>query len=403
MTNDKFIGLMSGTSADAIDAALVDFSGGLPRLAAWHQHPLPNAFRELVLALSQSCATVLPGQIASLDIQAGRLFAKAVLALLEQENIPAEKINAIGSHGQTLYHLPEGAFPYTWQIGDPNIIVQHTGITTVADFRRMDVAAGGQGAPLAPAFHNAVLRTLAEDRVILNLGGIANITVLPADPAAPVIGFDTGPGNALLDAWSHRHLGSAMDEGGRWAASGKVHRQLLAALRVDPFFQRLPPKSTGRDYFNLAWLEKRLTDRQIPPVDVQASLLQLTADTVSEAVLPYAPQQVLVCGGGARNPILMQSLAEQLSPARTGPTSVYGVDPDWMEAMCFAWLAKQTLEGKPGNLPSVTGASEALVLGGIFSASHNYRRPARFCPGLSWRPNKVKNSSILENTDISTY
>ncbi len=369
---ELFIGLMSGTSLDAIDAVLVDLSSTTPQQIAVHTHPLPAALRTQLLALCHGGTMNELRQMAELDVRLGRLFAEAALALLQRESVPASAVRAIGSHGQTVRHEPDGETPFTVQIGDPNIIAEITGITTIADFRRRDIAAGGQGAPLVPAFHAAVLRSTDEDRVVLNIGGMANITVLPRDPQHVVTGFDTGPGNVLMDAWVARHKGVPQDNQGRWAGSVPHHEPLLAALLSDAYFQRPPPKSTGREHFNMAWLETRLAqvDPEPEPAQVQASLVALTARSCAAAILRYAPdtQRVLVCGGGVHNVTLMQLLTDALPNLCVASTQTLGLNPDWVEALAFAWLAKQRLEDKPGNLPNVTGARGSVVLGGIYSA-----------------------------------
>lgn len=368
--SDLYIGLMSGTSMDAADAALVDFSTGEPKLIATHRTPLTAELRAALLALC------VPGpneieRMAELDARLGELFAEAALALLKKSGVSAMDVQAIGSHGQTVRHQPTGPYPFSLQIGNPALIAQRTGITTIADFRRADIAAGGQGAPLVPAFHNAVFRSTTHDRVVVNIGGIANITVLPKDAKQPVTGFDTGPGNMLLDAWAECHLGKRMDEDGRFAATGKTHEGLLASLLSDSYFALAPPKSTGREHFNVAWLAAVLKNYDsIPAHDVQATLCELTAASIADAVRRHAPaaEQVLICGGGAHNIHLMQRLRARLQPCAVDSTEKYAASPDWTEAMAFAWLAKQTLEGKTGNLPSVTGAKRAVVLGGIYRA-----------------------------------
>lgn len=368
-----FVGLMSGTSIDAIDAVLVTFvetketrEAKKVAVQAVHSHPWPPTVRETLLTLSQqNRERSFLDEVACLDIETGKLFAQAVLAVLEKARVPAAQVTAIGSPGQTLYHHPQGAIPYTWQLGDPNVIAQLTGIPTVADFRRRDMAAGGQGAPLAPAFHHAFLRSNQEKRVVLNLGGIANITVLPPDETQPVIGFDTGPGNALLDAFAEQQLHLPLDEGGEWAASGKIHSDLLKAFLADPYFAHPVPKTTGRDYFNLEWIKRHTLGLPLPPQDIQATLCQLTVDSVSQAILPYAPQRLLICGGGVHNSFLINQLTNMLDcPVES--TQAYGIDPDWVEAISFAWLAKQRLEKIPNNLPSVTGAQSSVVLGGVY-------------------------------------
>jgi len=362
-----FVGLMSGTSVDAIDAVLVEFSKHSIELKAVYLHPWPTEIRQSLLHLSQQIKSQSRlHEIAMLEVQTAECFATATLELLKQAQILPDKVCAIGSPGQTLYHHPQGTPAYTWQLGDPNLIAQFTGITTVADFRRRDLAAGGQGAPLAPAFHQAVFYTPQEDRTVLNIGGIANITVLPADSNLPVIGFDTGPGNALLDAFIEQQRGSKMDIQGNWAKSGKIQENLLNLLLTDDYFTRPAPKSTGRDYFNLNWLQKYFEEAVFRPEDIQATLGQLTITTIAHAVRPYKPHRLLVCGGGVHNPFLMNGLTKELPDCMIESTLTQGIDPDWVEAMCFAWLAKQRLDGRPSNLPSVTGARQAVVLGGIY-------------------------------------
>jgi anhydro-N-acetylmuramic acid kinase len=364
---ELFIGLMSGTSADGVDAALVDFTPSL-RVVHAKTYPLPAQLRAQALAIS--LATPL-GEIAALDVRLGEFFAQAAQALLEEAGVPAANIRGIGSHGQTIWHQPSGETPFTLQIGDPNILVERTGITVVADFRRRDVAAGGQGAPLVPAFHAEVLSSDRFNRCVLNLGGIANITILPKEATRPVSGFDTGPANTLLDAWIFRHQRRNFDQDGAWAARGKCHAALLDALLGDEYFRQLPPKSTGREHFSLGWLDRHLGKfGDLKPEDVQATLVALTATTVAQAIGQHAPEteQVLVCGGGAANPMLLQALASQLHPISLISTATLGVDPDYVEACAFAWLARRTLLGLPGNLPAVTGARRATVLGGVYPA-----------------------------------
>ncbi len=368
---EYLIGLMSGTSMDAVDAALVHFTDApIPQLTARHTVPVPAELREELLAIAQPGSNELD-RMMRLDAAVARLFAQAVNELLRQADFAPRQIRAIGSHGQTIRHVPTGPEPYTVQIGNPSLIAELTGVTTVADFRRRDMAAGGQGAPLAPAFHAAFFRTPAETRLALNIGGIANIAPLPADPTAPVSGFDTGPGNMLLDTWARRHLGTPLDENGAWAAGGCPLPELLAAGLADPYFRLPPPKSTGREHFNLDWLNTKLaTLPAADPRDVQATLLELTAASIAIAIREYASatQRVLICGGGVHNPALLERLRARLAGVPVESTAVYGVDPDFLEAMGFAWLAKRTLDGLPGNLAEVTGASGPRILGGIYPA-----------------------------------
>jgi len=364
-----FVGLMSGTSMDAVDAVCVDFAGKFPRLLATHVHGISEDIRDGVLSIATGMSHNL-NQLAMLDVRMGELFAEAALTVIEMAKEKPSSIQAIGSHGQTVIHQPRGHWPYTTQIGDPNIIAERTGVTTVADFRRRDMAVGGQGAPLVPAFHHAVFSSSQINRLVVNIGGMANITVLPQDKNTPVVGFDTGPGNVLLDAWATLHRGTPMDEGGCWAAQGKVHSELLRELLQDDFFLLPPPKSTGRDRFNLVWIKERLAriPVHLPPEDVQRTLCELTVASVSVAINQYssAPREVLVCGGGVHNPVIMQGLSQALPDNPVHSTERYGLQPDWVEAVTFAWLAGRTLAGLPGNLPSVTGARRSVVLGAIY-------------------------------------
>lgn len=362
-----YIGLMSGTSVDAVDAALVETDGHAIHLQAACAQPIPVELRATILGLCNQGKGVLD-TLLDLDVALGHLFATAAQDLLTSAGIAPAAVCAIGSHGQTLYHRPTGVYPTTLQAGDPNIIAEITGITTVADFRRRDMAVGGQGAPLVPAFHHAVFHDPHEDRVVLNVGGIANITLLPKTGA--VRGFDTGPGNGLMDAWIQRHQGKACDVNGAWAASGDVDVSLLATLCADPYLALPPPKSTGREHYHLDWLDALLHSGLTPraPVDVQATLCEFTAVTVARAIIQYlgAATRILVCGGGAHNPVLMARLCTHLAPRRVVTTSEYGLAPDWVEAAAFAWLAHQALAGQAGNLPAVTGAQRAVVLGGVY-------------------------------------
>ena len=363
-----YLGLISGTSTDGIDVALVSFEQERPQLRAAHTHPWPDALRAEILAVAQGEATLDLDAFGRLDVALGHGFADAALALLDASGTPADAVRAIGSHGQTVRHRPTGAHPFTLQLGDPATIAERCGIAVVADFRRADVAAGGQGAPLLPAVHATLLAQPGQTRVVLNLGGIANITVLGVDGS--VIGFDTGPANGLMDAWCLRKLGKAFDRDGAFAASGKVDEALLAALLTDPYFALAPPKSTGREHFHLDWLAAQPRVATLAPADVQATLLELTVRSVAEAVARHAPdaKDVLACGGGVHNGALMHRLAERLAPCRLASTAAFGVDPDFLEATAFAWLARQRLLGRPGNLPAVTGARGLRQLGAIHPA-----------------------------------
>lgn len=358
---------MSGTSLDGIDVALVDFADGADLIA--HRHfPLPEKLTSDLLTLTQSNATLSFEQMGELETALGQAFAIAVLDFCQTMEISPESIRAIGSHGQTVRHNPHGALPFTLQLGDANIIAERTGITTVADFRRRDVAAGGQGAPLVPAFHQALFAKPNSTRAIVNIGGIANITLLAADGA--VSGFDTGPGNGLMDAWCQKQWHLSYDDNGQKAALGQVDQTLLERLLADPWLWLPAPKSTGRDVFNLEWLAVHLQNLNLSPETVLRTLNLFTARTIADALLAsvvVALDDVFVCGGGVHNALLMQNL-QSLLPCPVQSTQALGVDPDYVEAMAFAWLAKQCIDGKPGNVVAVTGAKGARILGAIYQA-----------------------------------
>ena len=364
---ELFIGLMSGTSMDGIDAALVDFSTRQPQLIARHGHPYPDELRQ-DLGRALTLPDPQSADLGPLDDAVGEIFAEAANALLAQAGVPAGTVTAIGSHGQTIHHAPEALQPYSLQIGNPARITLRTGIEVIADFRRADIEAGGQGAPLVPAFHKSVFAGRGEDRVILNIGGIANVTILPSDPAQEVTGFDTGPGNTLMDEWAQHHLGTGMDLDGDWARQGEVDEPLLQGLLSDPWFGRLPPKSTGREHFNLSWLAASLQEHSARPADVQATLCELTACSIAGAVRQHAAgtRRLLVCGGGVHNSRLLERLSAALPALTVQSTVALGLDPDWVEAAAFAWLARRHLQGKAGNIPEVTGAAKAVVLGARF-------------------------------------
>jgi len=364
-----YIGLMSGTSIDGIDAALVSIPvNGQLALLATHQHPFPAVVRGAIQAIMQPGLNEIERE-GELDVQLGRLFAEGVHALLGKSGISASSIRAIGSHGQTIRHCPHATYPFSRQIGNPSVIAEATGITTVADFRARDLAAGGEGAPLVPAFHHWLFRKSGVDRAIVNIGGIANITWLPATESNAVLGFDTGPGNTLLDQWIARHRNEPIDRDGAWAASGRVQNDLLARLMADEYFTKTPPKSTGREYFNLAWLEQQLADK-LAPQDIQATLAELTATSIAQCLkfLPEKIDEIYICGGGCHNHHLLARLRALLPGMPVATTETLGLSPDWVEAAAFAWLAHQTLAGRAGNLPSVTGARHPVLLGGIYLA-----------------------------------
>ena len=364
---ERYIGLMSGTSADGIDAVVLELAPS-PQVIATHFSPYPDPVRERVRRISGGRHEHDPlDETGTLDSELGELFGAAVLALLEQSKIGPKSVNAIGSHGQTLRHRPRQAHPFTTQIADPNIIAARTGIRVVADFRRRDVALGGQGAPLLPAFHKVAFGSETEDRLVVNTGGIANITLLPAQ--GEVRGFDTGPANVLMDIICREELKQPFDAGGKTAASGKVDAALLASMLQEPYFDAPAPKSTGPELFNRAWLDNHLAGRTLATRDLLATLAELTARSVAEAALQHASgiKHAYVCGGGALNAHLMARFAAQLPAAAVESTGVLGIDAAWVEAAGFAWLAQRTLAGLAGNLPSVTGAAKFAVLGAIYS------------------------------------
>lgn len=365
-----FLGLMSGTSMDGIDAAIVNFGVRRCDVVAAACIPYPDSLRQTLITVRQNPGSCTVDMLGQLDREVGECFAAAASDVLAKSRIAAESIMAIGSHGQTLRHQPNAKPPFTLQIGDPSVIAARTGITVVAGFRHGDMAVGGQGAPLAPAFHHWLFWHDNRNRVVLNIGGIANITVLPA--YGPVTGFDTGPGNSLLDAWVRRHHKSEFDFEGRWAAKGLPSEKLLHALLQDHYFAEHPPKSTGFEYFNLEWLERKITECNVRPTeqDVQTTLAELTCRSIADAIRQHASgtKEAFVCGGGFHNRDLMQRLSRHLDDVSIQSTSTHGLDPDWVEAAAFAWLAKRRISGETGNLPSVTGASRSVPLGGIFVA-----------------------------------
>ncbi len=364
--NKYYIGLMSGTSMDSIDAVIVMIEKNKIKLIETYSYPIDDSLRTEILALCHSNETTLH-QLGQLDVKLGRLFALSVQAILEKAGMKPSDIAAIGSHGQNIRHMPQADIPFTLQIGDPNVIAATTGITTVADFRRRDVALGGQGAPLAPAFHHFLFEKFAQIQWVLNIGGIANVTLI--QPDKPIIGYDTGPGNTLIDAWCYEHLGYRFDRDGEWAKTGTIHPALLNALRADPFFSKAPPKSTGFEYFNLKWLAQHLNKlgKTLSSNDVQATLTELTASTIADHLTHVTAKYVWICGGGAKNRYLMQRL-QALCPTPILSTNAAGIPTDWIEACAFAWFAYQTLHRIPSNIPSVTGASQAAILGAIYSA-----------------------------------
>jgi len=371
MSTHYYIGLMSGTSLDAVDAALISIGNEQIRLEHALSTPLPANLKAQILELCAGTSNEIEllGQV---DRELGSLFASAALNLCQAAGVSPTNITAIGSHGQTVRHRPpdkqraaDAAF--SLQIGDPNTITELTGITTVADFRRRDIAAGGQGAPLVPAFHAAAFSQIGHERVIVNIGGMANISLLKAD--GEIFGFDTGPGNVLMDSWIKHCHGQAFDRDGEWAQSGTLNQQLLNTLLNDPYYAVLGPKSTGREQFNLAGLLsilERLDD--ISPKDVQATLLELTAHSICAAIdqCSQGRGEVFICGGGSANLALCSRIQSLLPNQKLATTDMLGIHPDWVEAAAFAWLAKQSIAGLAGNVPAVTGAKGARILGAIY-------------------------------------
>jgi len=359
-----YIGIMSGTSLDGVDAALVDLSSPQPKLVATHYLAYSPALKADLLALHQADFNELhTSQIISQQL--AHLYARATADLLQKSCFQAQQIRAIGCHGQTIRHCPDQG--YTIQLGNAALLAELSGIAVVSDFRSRDIAAGGQGAPLVPAFHHQVLRHASVHRVIVNIGGISNLSNLP--PQHGTTGFDCGPGNLLMDAWIQAQRGQLFDEGGQWAASGRVIPELLEALRNEPFFNVAPPKSSGRDLFSMAWLRSKLAGDEAP-ADVQATLLALTSHSIAQAILQFCKgaQEIYLCGGGAHNHALVQQLTVALPSYRISLTDELGIGVDWMEAIAFAWLAQQTLTGQSASLPGVTGARHPCVLGAIYSA-----------------------------------
>ncbi|MCK5696653.1 MAG: anhydro-N-acetylmuramic acid kinase [Gammaproteobacteria bacterium] len=371
--NNYFIGLMSGTSLDGVDTIICKMTSDQQFSLLYSKtYPIPESIKADLLCLSQKQQLNELDQYARLDVQMGYLFADCCQHLLNTHNISTDQICAIGSHGQTLRHYPKHDYPTTLQIGDPNIIAQQTGISCVADFRRRDMAVGGQGAPLVPPFHQAIFTT-EHSRAVVNIGGIANITFLPActDQKNKVLGYDSGPGNGLMDNWCQQQFNCAYDSSGKLASQGIVDKELLSNLLDDPFFTQKAPKSTGREYFSIHWLNQHLqplADKD--PLDVLATLLELTSTSICNEILTqqYQVNDVLVCGGGVHNTQLMQRLKMLMPTLNVCSTQAYGLHPDWVEASAFAWLAHQNIHHLSGNLPSVTGAKHPVILGGIWQA-----------------------------------
>lgn len=361
-----YIGVMSGTSLDGVDVALVDLSEAACQLVATHFLPYDDSTKQALLDLHVPNHNELE-QTALMSNQLAKLYAKAINDLLTAQALSPSHIQAIGCHGQTIRHRPELGF--TLQIGNNAYLAELCKIRVVGDFRSRDIAAHGQGAPLVPAFHRAVFGSTTQNRVIINIGGIANITYLPHSDK--VLGFDSGPGNLLLDAWTQLHTGQPYDANGDWARLGTIQPALLDALYACPYFSLTAPKSTGRDLFNLKWLQQYIPDQvTYTPQDVAQTLTRLTALSIAQSIAQSCPatDEIYTCGGGAHNGLLMQHLQQLLPEIAIHKTNALGIDVDWVEAVAFAWLAKQTLTNQPGNLPEVTGAEGPRVLGAIYPA-----------------------------------
>lgn len=361
-----FIGLMSGTSLDGVDAVLVSHQAQQFTQLGQHFTPYPTELRQQLLALHTPAVNELH-TAALVANQLSGLYADAVHALLQATQLPAKAVTAIGCHGQTIRHCPDlpAAQAYTVQLGNHARLAELTGITVVGDFRSRDIAAGGQGAPLVPAFHQAVFAAPGAHRVIMNIGGIANLSDLPVD--GQVTGFDSGPGNLLMDAWTQQHTGATYDASGAWAVRGMINQGLLQSLLSDPYFTLPIPKSTGRDLFNQAWLDQHLSVHADTPQNVARTLLEFTAVTIAQALQQHChgAEEVYVCGGGAHNLALIDRL-QALCGIAIQRTDVLGVEVDWVEAVAFAWLAQRCIDHVPGNLPAVTGAAGPRILGAIY-------------------------------------
>lgn len=370
--NELYIGLMSGTSMDGVDAALVAINNDDCTLLAQHQHDIPSSLALKLNSLCQSSDNEISLMLEA-DIEVAQLFAEATLSLLNKANVAPNEIKAIGSHGQTIRHLPpkQSQLGNSLQIGQASILAKETGITTISNFRVTDMAYGGQGAPLVPAFHQQLFQSNKVNRVIVNLGGIANVTWLPADISQAVLGYDTGPANTLLNYWYQKHHIGQFDLNGQWASTGKVKQALLSKMLADPYFSLSAPKSTGRELFNQYWLQKHLKNTEFNNEDIQATLSALTAQSLAQELMKLSMAikdnhelEVYLCGGGAHNQHLISQIRNALPKHYViDSTQSLGLDPDWVEAVAFAWLAKRHIHGQSGNLPEVTGASKKVVLG----------------------------------------
>jgi len=367
MTDELYIGLMSGTSMDGIDAVLVAFGNRSCAIRATGFSPYPVDMRARLQALVRNPGQIDLAEFGALHIAVAQVFAAATIDLLQAAGNKASDVTAMGSHGQTILHQPGGDAPFSIQLGDPGTLAAAIGMPVVADFRNTDLALGGQGAPLVPAFHRWAFGASNDNRAVINIGGIANVTLLHSD--GETTGFDIGPGNILMDIWCNENRGTRFDDDGNWARSGSVDAKLLQLMRTDPYFDLAAPKSTGAEYFNLDWLRRQLTQTSSTPsaADTQATLSELTAQEIARALNAANDfKQVGVCGGGAHNSDLLERLRRTSPDCAIDTTTAWGIDPDWVEAAAFAWLARQRLRGTPTNIPAVTGASAPVSLGGVF-------------------------------------
>ncbi len=370
---ELYIGIMSGTSLDGIDIVIVDLASNNVKLVAQKTYAFTSNTKQCLQKIINDPICSLK-DLGTVDIALGEEIANGINQLLADHQISAKDIIAVGSHGQTIYHQPNEPHKFSLQIGNPSTIVERTGITTVADFRQRDMALAGQGAPLVPAFHQAVFQDDISNRVILNIGGISNITVLGSKQSAQkLFGFDTGPGNTLLDTWCQIHTQHTYDESGNWAKQGLINDELLACCKQDSYFSQPIPKSTGREHFNLEWLNQQIENvgKTITPIDIQATLSQLTVDTIASDIKRFSNDldEVYVCGGGAYNADLIYRLTTALNPVKVISTNALGMAPEWVEATAFAWLAKQAINNKTVNLSDVTGAHKDTLLGAIYYSS----------------------------------
>ena len=363
------MGLMSGTSMDGVDAAVVEINEKSINVISKYNEPYDDELKQELLFIRDNKKSINLDDFARLDHKVGKFFGDVALSTIKESGIKSSQIQAIGSHGQTIRHQPRSKYPFSLQIGDPNLIADATKITTVSDFRRRDIANGGEGAPLTPIFHKFLFQNKTSDCVVLNIGGISNITILNHN-SNKIKGFDTGPGNTLMDLWIKKHLNQNYDKDGEWAKKGKCDLNLIEAMLSDPYFSSQPPKSTGFEYFDHAWIEKYLNKKEYQAVDIMRTLLMLTVESIALHIERYASSadEIIICGGGAKNKILIEILKDRMKDKNISLSDHHGIDADYLEAVAFAFLAKKTLSQEPGNIKSVTGANDDVILGGIYLA-----------------------------------